>query len=190
MDTLTLDTNVLRDWAWCLGKSPESRYSKNPDEKRRELQSLFGDLQVLRDWEICEVGITTELYTDYDGKDLNDIPQHIKDLIGPYVSVLVPINFFSFPLSFPVVFYDQNEFDKLFDDVFPGSERKHRKYLKNQRDTWQLYAHQMAKRDIFLTEDKGILGRDNVLMAHWNIQVKSLSGYISGYAEVLRGTQS
>lgn len=188
MDTLTLDTNVLRDWAWCLGKSPESRYGKNPDKKRRELQTLFTGLQVLRDMGICEVGITTQLYTDYDGKTLDDIPRCIKDLIGPYVSVLVPIDFFSFPLSFPVVFHDQREFDKLFSDVFPDSEPKHRKYLKNQRDIWQLYAHRMANRDVFVTEDKGILSRDNVLMAHWNIQVKSLSGYIRRYAELVRGT--
>lgn len=187
METLTLDTNILRDWAWCLGKSPESRYRQNPDEKRRELQPLFEDLQVLRDREICEIGVTTQLYTDYDGKSLDDIPQYIKELIGPYVSIMVPIDFFDFALSFSVTFHDQKEFDKLFHDVFPDSKRTHKKYLRNQRDTWQLYAHRMANRDVFLTEDKGILIRSNVLVAHFNIQVKSLSEYIKQYTEVLRG---
>ena len=137
----------------------------------------------------CEIGITTQLYIDYDGKSLDDIPQHIKDLIGPYVSVIVPVNFFGFPLTFPVVFHDQREFDKLFSDVFPYSRPKHKKYLTNQRDAWQLYAHRMASRDVFLTKDKGILSKKSVLASNWNIQVKSLNEYIEAYAGIPKGEQ-
>lgn len=189
MDKLTLDTNVLRDWVWCLGKSSENRYEKNPDKKRRELQTLFEGLRILRDTGKCEIGITTQLYTDYNGKSLDDIPQYIKDLIGPYVSVLIPVNFFGFPLQFPAVFHDEREFEKLFRAVFPNSELKHKNYLKNQRDSWQLYAHRMANRDVFVTEDKGILNRESVLATHWNMQVKSLNEYIKIYAKVLEKTQ-
>ena len=176
MDKLTLDTNILRDWAWCEGKSTEMRYAQNAEAKRKELKALFEKLRVLRDKGVCEIGITTRLYMDY-GKGPKELPQHIADMIGPYVQVASP-DLFDFPLSFPVVFPDKEEFQRILKDVFPHSKPGHRRYPKNRKDAWQLYAHRVAGRDIFVTEDRGILQRQTLLAQRWNIRVKSLNEYV------------
>lgn len=176
MDKLTLDTNILRDWAWSEGRSAEPRYAHNA-AKRKELEDLFKKLQALRDAGVCEIGITSQLFTDY-GKELRELPQYIVDMIiGPYVYIAPP-DMFGFPLSFPVVFPDKGEVQRIFDDVFPNSRPGHKKYHKNQKDAWQLYAHQATGRDIFVTEDEGILRRQSILAEKWNIQVKSLHEYV------------
>lgn len=176
MDKLTLDTNILRDWAWSEDRSVESRYAQDAETKHRELEVLFEKLQTLRDAGVCEIGITSQLYMDY-GKEPKELPQHIVDMIGPYVHV-VPPDMFGFLLSFPVIFPDKEKVQRIFDDVFPNSRPDHRKYHKNQKDAWQLYAHQATGRDIFVTEDKGILQRQSTLAEKWNIRVKSLHEYI------------
>lgn len=176
MDKLTLDTNILRDWAWSEGRSTESRYIHNAEAKRKELEGLFKKLRALRDAGVCEIGITTRLYMDY-GKGPKELPQNIADMIGSYVHVAPP-DMFDFPLSFPVVFPNKEGVQRIFDDVFPDSQLGHRKYHKNQKDAWQLYAHQATDRDIFVTEDKGILQRQSTLAEKWGIQVKSLREYV------------
>jgi hypothetical protein len=64
MDRLTLDTNILRDWAWCEGKSTEKRYGNN-EPKKEEIKVRITELKKLRDDRVCELGITTQLYTDF-----------------------------------------------------------------------------------------------------------------------------
>ena len=181
MDKLTLDTNVLRDWAWHEGKSTETRYTKNAEAKRKELKLLFERLITLRDTGMCELGITTRLYTDY-GKGARELPQHIKDMIGPYVSIATPC-IFGLPLVLPFVLPDNETVQRVFKDVFPHSEPGHKKYANNQKDAWQLYAHQVANRDIFITEDDGILRMRAVLAENWSIRVKSLTEYVSEPSE-------
>jgi len=176
MDKLTLDTNILRDWAWCEDKSAESRYAQNAEVKRKELKTLFDELTALREAGVCEIGITTQLYMDY-GTGSNELPQHIADMIGPYVRVAPP-DMFGFPLSFPAVFPNKEEVQRIFEAVFPYSKPGHRKYYKNRKDAWQLYAHQAAGRDIFVTEDKGILWKQSLLTEKCGIQVKSLGEYV------------
>jgi len=65
MDKLTLDTNVVRDWAWCDGKSEEIRYGNDPTVLRR-LKNQFETLKSLRGQGKCELGITNQLFTDYE----------------------------------------------------------------------------------------------------------------------------
>lgn len=179
VNRLTLDTNILRDWAWCEGRSTESRYTQDAEAKRRELRALFEKLTTLRDTGVCEIGITTRLYMDY-GKGSRELPQYMSDMIGPYVRVAPP-DMSDFPLSFPVVFprtEQVQQVQRIFEDVFPHSKPGHGRYLENQKDAWQLYAHQVAGRDTFITQDKGILRMRSVLADKWGIHVKSLREYV------------
>ncbi len=179
MDKLTLDTNILRDWAWCEGKSTEARYG-NSEAKRQELRCLFARLRALRDNMVCELGVTTQLYTDYGDHRRSDssLPKHIQEMIGPYVSIATPA-ISTFPLVFPVVFVDENEIAQIFQDVFPHSNQSHKNYSKNRKDTLQLYAHRVAGRDYFVTSDRAILDSRPLLAQNRGIQVKPLGEYVS-----------
>lgn len=177
MDKLTLDTNILRNWAWCEGRSLESRYN-NDETVRNKLKALFNTLIGFRNNGLVEFGITTQLYTDYetDGK----LPKHIEDMIGPYVILATP-SIFTFPVVFPIVFVEEGDIEQLLNDVFPDSKPHHKKYPRNQKDALQLYAHMIARRDFFITTDRGIVNSQSasILLKKWNIQVKSLDTYVS-----------
>ena len=175
METLTLDTNVLRDWAWAENRSTEERYGGDPS-KRAELKGLFNKLRELRDQGKCELAITNQIFTDY-GKDPDELPAYLSEMIGSYVIYAVP-SISTLPLIFPFVFADENEIEAILKDVFPYTKPWHKKYKRNRKDALQLYAHKVAKRDIFLTSDNAILSSRRVLWIKWGIRVMALEEYI------------
>jgi len=171
----TLDTNALRDLAWALDRSKEARYRGLPEKQGQVLQAFERILQ-LRDEGRCELGVTTQLYSDF-AKSRANLPQDLQELIGDHVDIALP-SVFGFPLAFPTVFADKDEYDRLFVDVFPHSREKHKKFNKNRLDAWQLYAHKVASRDVFITSDKGILRMHPVLMKKWSIRVQSPEEFV------------
>ena len=175
MDKLTLDTNMLRDLAWSHNKSEEKRYDGD-EVKRGELKELFDELRALRDKGVCELGITTQLYTDY-GDIPGNLPDYINEMIGTYVNIASP-NITTFPVGFPIAFPENGEIEQLFADVFPDSRPGDKNYKKNQKDVLQLYAHRVANRDIFITSDLNILRKRLILAGNWEIQVMTREDYI------------
>ena len=165
---LTLDTNALRDLAWLLVKTHEDRYPGQPD-KAQETRQAFTKLLALRDAGKVELAVTTNLYSDF-WKSRSVLPPHLNSLMGKHVSLATP-TLFAFPLAFPTVFADMPMYERLFWDTFPGSRLGHRKYGDNRRDAWQLYTHLVAHRDVFVTTDKLILAREEILRTKWAICV-------------------
>lgn len=174
MDKLTLDTNVLMDWGWCAGLTSQPRYNNDP-EKRAKCRTLFKKLEVLRDEGVAELGVTTQLYTDLGG----ELPGWIKSLLVVFDIPMASPSIFGIPLGIPFVVGDGDDMDRLLDDVFPGSEQGEKRFIGKRRDILQLYAHRVAGRDFFITEDKGILGKRGILERRWRVRVMSLSEYIS-----------
>jgi len=177
MDKITLDTNVLRDWAWSEGGSLENRYG-NLNAKKEEIQQLVYRLKSLRDRGACELGVTTQLYTDYDHKKPDNLPGYIREMIGPYVNVAKPA-IFAFPLEFPVKFVDKEKVKEIFEVIFPNAEPGDKNYDMNHKDALLLYAHMMAERDIFITSDTAILRQRDLLEQKWGIKVKTLIEYVT-----------
>jgi len=176
MDELTLDTNVIRDWAWCDGRSKEMRYGNDPTMLRK-IKIQFEALKSLRDQGKCELGITNQVFTDYES-DSGELPKHIKEMIGPYVSIASP-RISTFPLMFPLAFVDEKEINAIIQCVFPDSLPHHRRYRKNWKDALQLHAHRVAHRDYFVTSDAQILAAHGMLSDTWNIRAISLVEYLS-----------
>lgn len=176
MDKLTLDTNVLRDWAWSEDRSSESRYD-NSNAKKEEIQQLMEILKSLRDSGACELGVTTQLYMDYDHKKPDNLPDYIREMIGPYVNVAKPA-IFAFPLEFPVKFVEKEKVKEIFEVVFPNAKPGGKNYDKNYKDALQLYAHLIAERDIFITTDAAILRQRDLLEQKCGIKVKPLNEYV------------
>lgn len=88
MDTLTLDTNILNDWLWAESKTPFKRYNDDP-MKRSQFLLMFNELKKLRDAGMCELGVTTQLYTDHSETG-SKLPEHIESIIGSYVALAGP----------------------------------------------------------------------------------------------------
>jgi hypothetical protein len=176
MDTLTLDTNLLRDWAWVENRVQEIRYNDDQTIKKR-LQPLFLALQELRDSGVCELGITTQIFTDFE-KDAGDLPSFINDMIGHHVNLSGP-SIQTFPWMFPIVFADVDDISEILNDVFAGARPEHKKFGSYKKDALQLTAHKAAKRDYFLTSDKRILASRKVLLNKWGIVVMMLEEYIN-----------
>ncbi|SRR5258708_32435462 len=175
MDKLTLDTNVLRDWAWVEGISPDKRYD-NDKTKHEQLRRHFAALKALRDTGKCEFGITTQFYTDYD-ETKGDIPAYIQNMIGQYVDIAVPA-IFGFPVVFPMVFPNLSELEAIFTTLFPDSQPDHNKYDNNRKDALQLYAHKIAERTFFLTSDKAIIRKQLELAQLWKIEIRTVEAYL------------
>jgi hypothetical protein len=167
---LTLDTNALRDLAWALGRTPERRYEGDP-AKQVQVRRAFGAILAKRDLGELELGVTTRLYADF-WESRGELPPELIGLIGVYVRIGVP-TVFGFPLAFPTSFPDMKRYEVLFRDVFPDSTDGQKHYADNRRDAWQLYAHQTARRDVFVTSDSGILAQAAILRDKWGIRVAS-----------------
>ncbi|MEN6394526.1 MAG: hypothetical protein ABFD53_12025 [Anaerolineaceae bacterium] len=176
MDTLTLDTNVLIDWCWVEGRVLEKRYNNDPN-KREILKILFSKLTKLRDDGNCEIGITNQIFTDFE-KDWNELPTFINEMIGSHISYALP-SISTFPMKFPFVFLDEDEIFSILNDVFPSAKPEHKKYPSYKKDALQLYAHKVASRDVFLTSDKKILLSREVLSSKWMIKVMTLDEYVN-----------
>lgn len=171
MDKLTLDTSVVRDWAWCLGYTTDKRYNNDPNVKAT-LQSSFNQLEALRNCGDCEIAITTQIYTDFDGKSL---PVPIQAVLSKYVELATP-SLSTNPFVFPRVFAPEQEIRKLFGDIFPGV--KWDDSPKGRKDALQLYAHLTAKRDYFITHDKDFHRQQAILLSRWGVQVLYLQDYL------------
>ncbi len=178
-DHLTLDTNVLRDWAWAERRSHEVRHGGD-ESKRNQLLKIFTALREWRDMGRCDFAVTTQLYTDYGGS-ADQVPSFIRDMIGDFLELAVP-SLFMFPLVFPAAFADVADLQRILDVVFPGSgpfeelKGDSRKGGK-RKDVLQLYAHKTAGRDRFLTSDKAILRARGALAAKCGITATSLDEY-------------
>ncbi len=174
MDRVTLDTNVLRDLAWCEGDSSQVRYG-NDKARRAQLKQQFATLLALRDQGRCELGITTQVYTDY-GRDT--LPPPIQALIGPYVRISTP-GISTIPLAIPFVIANTEDLERIQRLVFPTTQPCSSSYQRARKDALQLYAHKVAGRDFFITSDTAILRAGALLRARWGIQVLTLEQYIS-----------
>jgi hypothetical protein len=103
MDLLTLDTNVLRDWAWSENKTDEIRYGNDP-KRKKILRETFNILLGLREKGKCRFGVTTQIYTDYE-KSVGELLSDIEDVIGAFEEVsLVSTSVSTFPIGFNLVF--------------------------------------------------------------------------------------
>ncbi len=176
MDLLTLDTNIIRDWAWSEGAPSETRYGNDPD-KRLSLSVQFKCLKALRDAGRCKLAVTNQVFTDYESGG-GALPRHIKDIIDSYLPYALP-SISTFPIIFPTVFVDKAEIDAIFATVFPHSKPEHKRYASNRKDALQLYAHKVANRDFFLTSDKDILLAGTALQRSWGIHVITLDEYLA-----------
>ena len=178
MDLLTLDTNALRDWAWSENRTNEKRYEDNPN-KKIALRETFHKLRNLKSNGKCELGITNQIYTDYE-KSVGELPDYIEEMIGSHEEVsLSSPHVSTFPMGFPFVLADEEEIQEIFVDVFPNSKPHHEKYKKNRKDALQLYAHRVASRDYFITTDATILRAKDILASKWSIKVETPESYIS-----------
>lgn len=171
MYKLTLDTNILKDWLWCKGLYPGNRYSGQP-EKKEILKPLFLKLKELSDNQVCELGITTQVYTDC-GDSAEITKELLESIIGKHIECGSP-DILNFPLVFPVIFPDKKEIQRIFSTVFPDSKPVDKKYMKNCKDALQLYAHMVAARDYFITSDEAILRASEKLEADYEIKVLNL----------------
>lgn len=177
MDTLTLDTNIMRDWAWCEERSHECRHGNNMN-KKLEIQHQFHTLIQLRDNGECELGVTNIIFADFNKDGEDKLPDYISEMIGPYVEIASPTATI-FPWEFPAIFVDPEEIENILKGTFPGSKPEHKKYSNNHNDALQLYAHLVAERDYFLTCDTGILRKTEKLNCDFGIKVLSLNNYLS-----------
>ena len=176
MDLLTLDTNIIRDWAWSEGATTETRYANDPD-KRLSLSVQFNRLKTLRDAGRCKLAVTNQVFTDYESGG-GALPRDINDIIDSRLPYALP-SISTFPMIFPAVFVDEAEIDAIFATVFPHSTPEHKRYASNRKDALQVYAHKVANRDFFVTSDKHILRARAALQRSWGIRVITLDEYLA-----------
>jgi len=175
MDLLTLDTNILRDWAWCESRSSENRYG-NDDGKKKFLSIAFDKLRLARDQGKCEIGVTTQIFTDFH-KTYGVPPESISEMIGSHIQLTGP-SLSTFPIMFPIVFADKDRIEHILECVFPGADPRSKKHPERRKDALQLYAHRIADRDYFITSDKALLSARVRLNGIYSIIVLALAEYI------------
>ncbi len=75
------------------------------------------------------------------------------------------------------------EADELLDLVFPGANENHPRHRQRIADIDHLMAHKTNGRDVFGTNDKGILGRRTELASRFGIIVMSSSGAVAAVSK-------
>jgi hypothetical protein len=172
MEKLTLDTNVLRDWAWVDGIGETKRYDDS-GSKKAELKKLFCILRDQAEKGRCELGVTSQIYTDLD----QGVPDHLAEMIGKHVVIATP-GLSTFPIVFPPIFLDEAVLEDILATAFPQTKPAHTKYAKNRKDALQLYAHLTAGRHTFLTSDRTLLASCDLVERRHGIRIRTLSGYL------------
>ena len=175
MDKLTLDTNALRDWAWAEGRTAEQRHQ---GAQRDELRAAYAQLTKLRDAGRCELAVPPQISSDFAQSNGNP-PAQLAALIGTVVELMTP-SLTTYPIHLPAVCFDDNEFHGIFRIVYPSAKIDDARYESHRRDALLLYAHWVARRDIFITSDKAILNAGAQLRKNRAITVSGIREYIAG----------
>ena len=160
MRTLTLDTNVLR-----LVVEPD----RAGHEEAKELLKLHETSK-------CEIRVTTRLDVDVpDGQlraKIDSLDVSSSERIGTIFrldhSKLDSGDFLSDKRT-------SRESSELMEQLFPGPKTNKRKQRTRLADIDHLMGHKKRGRDIFVTEEKGILCRRTELHCRFGITVMSLS---------------
>lgn len=175
MDKITLDTNSWRDWAWSEGIRSETRHGGD-STKKQGLKADFAKLRSLRQKNLCDIGNPMQIYLDFEKTDWK-LRSDLQAFIASHSDTQIPV-VFSFPLAFPMVFGLPDEYDSLFNLIFPDAKPEHKKYKSSRVDAMLLYAHIKADRDIFITSDKAFLRAKDKIKSNWQATVMSLETYL------------
>lgn len=179
MDLLTLDTNIVRDIEWVIGKVKNERYRDWPDKGERVRRSI-NKLLKLKDEGRCHLGVTNQIYKDVEDDDPKNMPLGVVgEAIEKHVEVIGGL--FEFDgLVWPINFPDNKIIEEIRNEVFPGrNDATTKGYRRSEKDARQLYTHLAMKRDYFITDDGKINDAKRKLLNEWGIKVKTLSEYIA-----------
>lgn len=176
MDEITLDTNAWRDWAWCEEATSDIRHG-NDQTKKAKLKWEFATLRDLRSQGQCEIANPIQIYLDFKESDWQ-LPDDLQKFINNNSDKSLP-SLSVFPMTFPFILIDKDEYEKLFKSIFSHLKIGDNKYLSSRVDTTLLYTHILAKRDFYITSDKVVIRSQIPLKDDYKVTVMTLEDYLS-----------
>ena len=153
---LTVDTNVLRDAV----------------EPHRAGHAIATDILALHHAGKCEVRVTTRLDVDVGSDPLRELIASLDVLDTPAVGTVFRLDYST--LDGGDVLADEawaREVDELMYLVFPGADPNSPRHKNRVADIDHLMGHKLSGRDVFVTNDKGILTHQEELRHRFGITV-------------------
>jgi len=167
MDTLTVDTNVIRDIA----------------DEHRPRHDIASKLIALHEAGKCEIRLTTRFDVDVPDGPLRERLKEFKVLAGPPVGTVFRLDYSALGLGDMLASDEQiRTTDQLMELLFPGADRANRRHRNRTADVDHLLGHQISGRDAFLTNDHGILDKREQLQKRFGIVVMDPAEYLATHA--------
>ncbi len=160
---LTVDTNVLRDAV----------------EPHRAGHVIATELLALHQAGKCEVRVTTRLDVDVRNAPLRELISSLDVLDAPLIGTVFRLDISA--LSGGDVLADEaaaQEAEELMNLVFPGANPKNPRHKNRLADIDHLMGHKLSDRDVFVTNDKGILSRQEELRHRFGIRVMAATDVV------------
>lgn len=171
MHKLTLDTNALRYWAQSKSLIDEVKISETSNSSFN-LQYL--KLENYRIERKCEIAVPPQIFCDFAKEPTGNLAKQIEKLMETEVNYTSP-SLSTFPLHFPIIYFSKEQFEEIFNLVFPHSMPTDKKFKSNQIDALLLYAHKITDRKFFIIEDRNILIAAEGLFKNFSIEVLSIN---------------
>ena len=164
MRTLTLDTDVLR-----LAVEPDQA----GHEEAKELLKLHETGK-------CEIRVTTRLDVDVPGGQLRAKIDSLDVLSSERIGTVFRLDHSKLDSGdFLTDEQTAHETHELMELLFPGAATDNPKHRNRLADVDHLMGHKESGRDIFVTDEKGILHRQTELHCQFGITVMSLSDVLA-----------
>lgn len=158
MWALTVDTNVIRDYA----------------EPHREGHNIAKELVELHDAGMCEIRLTTRFDADVPGGPLRTKLEALSVLENPKVGTVFRLDVSRLDSGDMIASEESaKEADELMALLFPSAKPESDRHRNRMADVDHLMGHKIAGRDIFVTNEKAILNQREALSAKFGITVMS-----------------
>lgn len=165
---LTVDTNVLRDAI----------------EPHRAGHAIATELLALHQAGKCEVRVTTRLDVDVPTDPLRKLIESLEVLDTAPVGTVFRLDYST--LGGGDFLADEKwaqEADELMNLLFPGADPTSPRHKNRVADVDHLMGHQLSGRDVFVTNEKGILAQRKELCHRFGITVMAPSDVVSSIAQ-------
>ena len=164
MITLTVDTNVIRDYT----------------EPHRAGHEMAKQLVALHKAGKCEIRLTTRLDVDVSSEPLKQRLESLDFLDAPRIGTVFRVGFSALGTDMLADEEWVKKSDEIMDLLFPGADKDHARHKNRIADVDHLMGHKLSDREVFLTNDGGILDKGSELQRRLGITVVSPAEFLSG----------
>jgi hypothetical protein len=160
MMKVTIDTNIVRDYL----------------DDTRPGHTVTVELFRLDEQNACELRVVSRIKADVPGGPLREQLERLEIFKRPMIPTIGEWELSGWDEDIWPTEEQSKECDAMLRLVFPGSDPAHPKQSSRRKDIGHLLGHKLAKRDIFVSNDKAFTGQAVALLRNHSVEVMTSAG--------------